>query len=107
MKLTLTLKREWGWILFNALVGALFLWLSSHTWSEPELRQVPGASGGSPIFFGLILLYQVIPMLLPNFIWLTLAIRRGRRERDWTSLLLIALIVIAWFFLVCFSASQV
>ena len=99
--------RDWGWIGINGLIGLLFLWLSSHEWIEPELKDFPGASGGGPIVFTLLVFWLLGPLMILNLVWLGIMIWGGKRMRDWvTSILLVGLMSVAWLCLVLFSASK-
>jgi hypothetical protein len=38
-----------AWVACNALAAVLFLAVASISWTEPELADIPGASGGAPL----------------------------------------------------------
>ena len=53
--LIVLLMKMWttrSFVLLNVVVAAVYLWIG-HTawWMEPELRDIPGASGGGPIIW--------------------------------------------------------
>lgn len=103
----LRLKREGVWLGINAVVGVAFFFVSSNYWIEPELKDVPGASGGGAFIFAILVLWVLAPALLCiNVPWLALAVWRGLRAGDWASLPVIALTGGVWVCLVGFSASQ-
>lgn len=91
----------------NGPTGLLFLWQSSHEWIEPELADVPGASGGAPIVFGLLVIWLLGPLMILNLVWSGIVIWGGKRKGDRvTSILLFGLMSVAWVCLVLFSASK-
>lgn len=98
--------RDGVWLGLNAVVAIIFLWWTSSTWVEPELKDVPGASGGAPVVFTLVVLWVLGPMSLVNLGWLTWTARRSLRERDWTPAGIFGLIVACWIVIVLFSASK-
>jgi hypothetical protein len=45
-------------ILLNVVVAAAYLWIGRTTWwIEPELREIPGGSGGGPIIWFFATMY--------------------------------------------------
>ncbi len=86
--------RDGIWLAMNAVAVIAFLWWSSRTWIEPELRDVPGASGGAPLVFTLLVLWMLGPLSLLNLGWLAWSARRALRERDWTPVSIFGLIVV-------------
>ncbi len=98
--------RDGVWLGLNVVVALIFLALTSGQWIEPELKDEPGASGGSVFVFALFVLYIVGPSMALNVGWLAFTARKALRERDWTPVWVFAAIAGAWLALVAFSASK-
>ena len=98
--------RNGVWLGLNAVAAIIFLWWTSSTWIEPELKDVPGASGGAPVVFTLIVFWVLGPMSLLNLGWLAWTARRSLRERDWTTTGVFGLMVAGWIAIVLLSASK-
>lgn len=98
--------RDGVWLGLNGMVAIIFLWLTSSQWIEPELKDVPGASGGGPFVFTLFVLWVVGPISLLNLGWLGWTARRSLRERDWTPVGIFGLMVVGWMAVMLFSASK-
>jgi hypothetical protein len=103
----LNVARHRWWLGLNGLSGLVFLFLSSSQWIEPELKDDPGASGGAPFVFALLVLWSVVPIMVLNLAWLAFSARKAFRDRDWTPPITFAAIAAAWVALVMFSASKV
>jgi hypothetical protein len=100
--------RDWVWIGINGLIGFLFLWLSSREWIEPELKDFPGASGGAPIVFTLLVFELLGPLMILNLVWLGIMVWVGKRIGNRIATIsLFALMTAGWICLVLFSASKV
>jgi hypothetical protein len=98
----------WVWISINGLVGLWFLRLSSDEWIEPALRNFPGASGGAPIVFTLLVFELLGPLMILNLIWLGIMAWGAKRVRDRIATIsLFAEMTAGWICLVLFSASKV
>ncbi len=99
------LKRDAVWLGANALLAAAFLWFTSSLWIEPDLRDIPGASGGGPIIFMLALLWLLAPLSPLILLGLGLAVRSGLRDARWGRLGAVCLTIAAWIGAIWFSAS--
>lgn len=98
---------DWGVVGVNGAIAVVFLWLSSRQWIEPEVRDIPGASGGGPVVFSLLVLWILVPLLILNPIWLGAAIWRKKRTGEWIHQdRLFAVMAVAWVSLILFSASK-
>lgn len=72
------------WLGVNAIGVAAFLVAASQTWVEPEVADVPGASGGGPLVWGLEALSIFVAFVLLNLcalVWVYL-IRRHSASRS-------------------------
>lgn len=98
--------RDGVWLGLNGGAAIIFLYLSSSTWIEPELKDVPGASGGAPVVFTLIVLWVLGPLSLLNLGWLAWTARGSFREREWTPVGIFGLMTVCWIAVVLFSASK-
>ena len=67
----------------NLAATALFLVVASVSWVEPELKDVPGASGGAPIVWALTALPIFALALVLNLSVLAWAAWVRRREGAW------------------------
>ena len=69
---------------------------ASRFWIEPELADLPGASGGAA--FGWIVMAAPIAVffLLANLGWLTRSLLRPARSGEWITISLAILLVAAW-----------
>ncbi|MDB5470927.1 MAG: hypothetical protein JWR84_2487 [Caulobacter sp.] len=105
--MTFRFLRDGVWLCLNGMAALIFLWLSSSQWIEPELRGYPGASGGAPVIFALIVAQLLGPLLLLNLIWLGLAAWKSLPQRDWTPVWAFAGMAVGWIGLIHFSASRV
>jgi hypothetical protein len=66
------------YLALNVALAAAYLGLASISWTEPELRDYPGASGGAPIVWGLTAVPVFLLALLANLGVLAWAWRGGR-----------------------------
>lgn len=105
--MSLKLKSDVVWIAINGLFAVGFLLWSSTQWIEPELKDYPGASGGAPIVFTLIVFSLLGPLAVVNLLWTAMALRRWVIRGDRASLLTIAVTGAVWVCLVLYSASRI
>ncbi|WP_140637472.1 hypothetical protein [Methylibium rhizosphaerae] len=81
------------WLIGNALVAAAFLFAASHTWIEPELADVPGASGGAGAVWFMTAVPIFILATVVNFAVLTwccvMRLKRGAWPATWSSWLVV------------------
>jgi hypothetical protein len=73
--------RDRWWLLANGLGAMAYLWLSSRTWIEPELRgENVGRAGDAVVWFGTAL-PVFIGFVVANFVWFLRGARRGQRRQ--------------------------
>ncbi len=84
-------NKWWLWLALNAAGIALFFALAVKTWIEPELANVPGASGGAAFVWGISALPIFLLFIVANFIAGFRALRRRHGA------IFAALTLIAWF----------
>lgn len=89
-------NRWWLWLALNAGGIALFFALAVKTWIEPELANVPGASGGAALVWSLSALPVFLLFIVANLVagfraW------RGRQGAIFVSLMLVAWIAAFYF----------
>jgi len=71
----------------NALGAIVYLWLSSRTWIEPELRGESVARSGDAVVWFTTALPVFIGFIIANLVWF---IRRARQDRGRQPMLLAA-----------------
>jgi hypothetical protein len=77
-------KDQW-WLVANLLGATTYLWLSSRTWIEPELRgEAVARSGDAVVWFGIALPVPAA-FMLADIVWL---IRRLRDKQSLRPMLL-------------------
>jgi hypothetical protein len=90
------------WLAANLLVAGAFLVVASHTWIEPELAEVPGASGGAGVvwFLTAVPVFAIATLLnLGALVWCCIArLRRGAWPATWLSWLVVLVWVVALLF---------
>jgi hypothetical protein len=84
------------WLGVNVLGAAVFLFIASPFWTEPELKEFPGASGSSPILWGLFALPVVTLFAFLNIGLLAWAIVVRKRLSRWPVSKLLWLVVPLW-----------
>jgi hypothetical protein len=99
--------RDLLWLGLNGITAFAFLWLSSNSWLEPELKDEPDvAKGGAFFVFTLIVVELLGPVLLLNLGWLAWNTRKSMRDHDYTPAKLFVLLALAWIAVFGFSASR-
>jgi hypothetical protein len=83
-------NKWWMWLALNAAGIALFFALAVKTWIEPELANVPGASGGAAFVWGLSALPVFLLFIVANFVAGFIASRRRHGA------IFVALTLVAW-----------
>jgi hypothetical protein len=76
-------KATIAWVAANVVGAALFLAVASISWIEPELAEVPGASGGAGIVWGLSALPVFAVCTLLNLVALAWACMARRGQGAW------------------------
>jgi hypothetical protein len=94
--MTLESSRSAVWLAVNVCAVLLYLYISSWTWLQPELRSEPGASGGDAFIwflsaFPVFLITQV--MNLGVVMWA--AVQR-RRHGSWPFVAWSWIILVVW-----------
>jgi hypothetical protein len=96
------LDRWWLWLGTNLCGIALFLALAAKTWIEPELADVPGASGGEFIVWGSTALPIFLLFMAAHFVVGFSAHRELADRKSWRGttvlLLTLGLWIAAFFF---------
>ena len=73
-------KDKW-WLVANAFGAMAYLWLSSRTWIEPELRgEDVGRAGAAVVWFDTAL-PVFIGFVIADFVWFLRGTRRGQSRR--------------------------
>ncbi len=86
-----------GWLAANVIGMGIFLrWSKSCCWIEPELKDVPGASGGAAIIWALGPLPVLLAFVLANFAWGIIVENRSPPERRWKSIVVPMVILSGW-----------
>jgi hypothetical protein len=81
----------------NLLGMALFLrWSVSCCWIEPQLRDVPGASGGAAFVWAFGPLKILIAFVLADFVWTAVVEIRSSRGRRLKNLVVPLLVLFGW-----------
>jgi hypothetical protein len=89
-------SRWWIWVSINLVGIGVFISLAMPTWIEPELANVPGASAGDPIIWGLTALPILVIFFLLHLIFgFALLSKRLQLARP-QGLLLGALTFLCW-----------
>lgn len=91
-----TIKRDGWWLAANLVGLATFLYFSSWTRLEPELRDRDMARGGDGVLWALTSLPVLGLFLTINAIWLALVIRRGLLSKTWRSIGSLLLVLALW-----------
>ena len=86
-----------GWGVANLLGMLVFLrWSASCCWIEPELKDVPGASGGAAFVWALGPLPILVAFVLADLGWGIVAEIKAPPERRLYSLAAPVLVLIGW-----------
>ncbi len=86
-----------GWVIANLLGVTFFLrWSASCCWIEPELKDVPGASGGTAFAWAFGPLLVLVAFVLADFTWGTIVEIRSPRGRRLKRLAVPLLILAGW-----------
>ena len=73
------------WLVANVLGAAAYVWLSSWTWLEPELRGEDVARDGDAIVWSMTALPVFVCFMVADFVWF---IRRARQGQSCKPILL-------------------
>ena len=87
---------EAAWLLANVAGVITFLKLASASWIEPELSNVPGASGGAFLVWGMTALPVFAVFTLANLLWAGMGLAEGLRRQRWTGEALALVVLAAW-----------
>jgi hypothetical protein len=94
------------WIAANAVGMGIFLAMASSTWIEPELKDVPGASGGAPVVWALTALPVFAAFMLANLIWTGFGLAELVRLKRWMTCALALGTVVLWIGAFVFDAAH-
>ena len=82
--------RDKWWLAANALGAMAYLWLSSRTWIEPELRgESVGRAGAAVVWFDTAL-PVFIGFVIADLVWFLRGARRGQSRQP------VMLVAILW-----------
>jgi hypothetical protein len=84
------------WLAANAAVAVAYLLIAAMSWTEPEVRDVPGASGGAPIIWGLTAVPLFLLATSGNLAVCAWAWRRHSMNGRWPAAPLAWLIPLVW-----------
>jgi hypothetical protein len=84
------------WILVNAAGIGAFLLLASNFWIEPELADIPGASGGAFVGWFVYAVPIFVFFVLANIFWLAASWTRQRSQRLARTALTCAMLLCWW-----------
>ncbi len=93
-------QRSRFWIAANLAGAALFLWLASKTWIEPELRGEDVARGGDAVVWLATALPVLAAFFVVNLIWLAVTFAKLAKARAWAPILPLAVTGLLWLFTV-------
>jgi hypothetical protein len=83
-------NKWWLWLALNAGGIALFFAFAVKTWIEPELANIPGASGGAAFVWGVSALPIFLLFVVANLVAAVIALRRRHGA------VFVALTLVAW-----------
>jgi len=72
-------SRDRWWLAANVLGAMAYLWLSSGTWIEPELRGEDVAWSGDAVVWFTTALPVLVAFIVVDCVWFTLRVRRRQR----------------------------
>ena len=101
-----TMRREKWWLIFNGLAVISFLIEASQTWIEPELRVVPGASGGEAFVWGLSALPILLGAFVIDLVWLGFGIGRAVKHRDLKPMAAALTTAAVWLVVILFDGAH-
>jgi hypothetical protein len=94
------------WLAANALGVIIFLLSASQFWIEPELKDVPGASGGAAFSW----IFWAAPIFavffVANLFWLAASLRRIREPWRWLAALTALLLIAGWWWAFVFDNAH-
>jgi hypothetical protein len=70
-------KDRW-WLVANVIGAAAYVWLSSWTWLEPELRGKDVGSAGAAMVWAMSALPVLVGFALVDLVWLIRRLRSGQ-----------------------------
>ena len=94
------------WLVIDTIGIVAFLVLASRSWIEPELADVPGASGGDAfVWAGLV--FPVLGIVaLTHIAFAAVASRRLAKAKRWREPAVLILSSIAWFVALLFDNAH-
>jgi len=107
MKTSLPLLRvSLIWIVTNIVVAGIFLLVASNTWVEPELADVPGASGGAGVVWFVTAVPVAAVATLLNFAALVWALVVRIKHGIWPANSAAWLGLLVWLAAIVFDNSR-
>ena len=94
------------WAIANGAGVFAFLTSAYPTWIEPELKDYPGASGGSAIIWGLTTFPVFLVFFLTNLIWAFRAAYEALRGSDRLPITHASVTLIVWIVAFFFDNSH-
>ncbi|XHR29969.1 MAG: hypothetical protein ACFUZC_05310 [Chthoniobacteraceae bacterium] len=74
---------NWRVLIVNLVATLIYLVVASTCWIEPEVKDIPGASGGGPIIWGLFAFPILVVFAVLNAWWLVKSVVVSIKARDW------------------------
>ena len=84
------------WLAANAAAAAAYLLVASVAWTEPEVRDIPGASGGGAVIWVLTAVPLFLLTTVANLIVVAWAWRRRSTSGQWPAARLAWVIPLVW-----------
>ena len=72
-----------GWLAANTALAVAYVLVASSSWTEPEVRDIPGASAGAPIVWGLTAVPLFLLSVVGNLAVFAWTWRRQSRSGQW------------------------
>jgi hypothetical protein len=86
-----------GWGVANLVGMLVFLkWSASCCWIEPELKDVPGASGGAAFVWALGPLPVLAAFVVADLVWAVVLEIKTPPQRRWYALAAPAMVLVGW-----------
>ncbi|MBV1688023.1 hypothetical protein KRR38_10135 [Novosphingobium sp. G106] len=94
--MTTALNRWWLWLASNMIGIGIFLYLGAQTWMEPELADIPGASGGEFVVWGITALPIFLLFFVAHFAFGFGAHRQRKSDGIWHGYLFLGSTLFCW-----------
>jgi hypothetical protein len=100
-----SVRTAW-WLSANAAAACAFLAVASLWWIEPELADIPGASGGAGVLWFMTAVPIFVVSSVGNFCTFGWALLRRRSAGNWPFGLGAWLIPLLWLAVIIFDSSR-